>query len=172
MLVKLKLAGDGTPEAVAVTVYEPVVAFAVKAEDVATPLEFVVSVSVAVPFANIPLAPVEGAVNVTLTPLVGAPLVVTVATNGAANALLTTALCDDPLVAAIDSTGGVVVVEEDDDEDPQPAKKAMLPNVRIPIKTLLFTGILLSLRTVAPLAGEPAVRAGFHVRYGLHMSGR
>jgi hypothetical protein len=83
--------------------------FAVNADDVATPLAFVVSVSVAVPFANVPLAPDPGAVNVTVTPLLGVPLVDTVATSGAANAVLTVALCPDPLVAAIVTTfaGGV-----------------------------------------------------------------
>ena len=79
---------------------------AVNAVEVATPLALVVSVSVVVPFANVPLAPDGGAVNVTVAPLVGDPPVVTVATSGAANAELTVALCPDPLVAAIDSTGG------------------------------------------------------------------
>jgi hypothetical protein len=51
----------------------------VNTEEVTTPLELVVSVSVAVPLANVPLAPVAGAVKVTLTPLVGVPFVVTVA---------------------------------------------------------------------------------------------
>jgi len=78
----------------------------VNAVEAATPLALVVSVSVVVPFANVPLAPEAGAVNVTVAPLVGDPPVVTVATSGAANAVLTVALCGVPLVAAIVSTGG------------------------------------------------------------------
>ena len=64
--------------------------------------------------ANVPLAPVVGAVNVTVTPLVGVPPVVTVATRGFVNAAPTAALCGVPLVAVIDTVGGggVVVVLE------------------------------------------------------------
>jgi hypothetical protein len=53
----------------------------VKTVEVATPLELVVSVSVAAgvpPSAKVPLAPEDGAVKVTLTPLAGDPLEVTV----------------------------------------------------------------------------------------------
>jgi hypothetical protein len=109
LFVRPKLAGAVAPVALAVTVYTPAVPFAVNVDDVATPLAFVVSVSVAVPPANVPLAPDPGAVNVTVTPLLGVPLVDTVATSGAANAVLTVALCPDPLVAAIVTTfvGGV-----------------------------------------------------------------
>src|ERR1700722_7593852 len=64
------------------------------------------SVSVAVPFVKVPLAPEPGAVKVTVAPLVGDPPVVTVATSGAANAVLTAVLCPVPLVAAIATTGG------------------------------------------------------------------
>ena len=81
------------------------------AVEVATPLELVVSVSMAVPLAKEPLAPDAGAVNVTVAPLVGDPPVVTVATSGAANFAPTTALCPDPLVAVIDTAGGGVVFE-------------------------------------------------------------
>ena len=42
--------------------------------------------------ANSSLAPAAGAVNVTAAPLTGIPIAVTVATNGAANALPTMAL--------------------------------------------------------------------------------
>src|SRR5208283_5880199 len=70
------------------------------------PLEFVVSVSVPVPFANAPLAPVAGAANVTVAPVTGYWLLsTTVATSGAPNAVLTLALCRDPLVAVIDAAG-------------------------------------------------------------------
>jgi hypothetical protein len=86
----------------------PAVEFAVNTGEVATPLELVVAVFT--PPAKLPLAPDEGAVNVTVTPLAGDPFVVTVATSGAANAVPTVALCGVPLVAAIDTTGVVVVV--------------------------------------------------------------
>lgn len=104
VFVRLKLAGDETPAVEAVTVYAPVVVLAVKTWEVAAPLEFVVSVSVAATgfVAKVPLAPVDGAVNVTETPLTGLPLPsVTVATRGLPNATPTTALCPLPLVAVI-----------------------------------------------------------------------
>jgi hypothetical protein len=77
----------------------------VNTAEVATPLPFVVAVFT--PPAKVPPAPVAGAVNVTVTPLVGDPPVVTVATSGAAKAVPTFALCGVPLVAAIKTTGGV-----------------------------------------------------------------
>jgi hypothetical protein len=88
---------------VAVTVYEPVVAFAVNDVEVAMPFAPVVSVSVLVPLANVPVAPEPeaGAVKVTLMPLVGDPPVVTVACSAVANAVLTVASCGLPAVALI-----------------------------------------------------------------------
>jgi len=80
--------------------------FAVNVEEVATPFESVVFVSEAVPPENVPLAPDAGAVNVTVTPAVEVPPVVTVATRGAANAVPTVVACPDPLVAAIETVGG------------------------------------------------------------------
>jgi hypothetical protein len=72
---------------------------AVNAADVATPLALVVAVFT--PPANVPLAPLAGGVKVTTTPLTGLfPASVTVATNGAAKAVLIVALCPEPLVAA------------------------------------------------------------------------
>jgi hypothetical protein len=73
----------------------------VNVEDVATPSSLVKSVSVFVPFAKVPLAPEAGAVNVTFSPLIFAPLTVTVAVRGALNVLPFAALCDEPLLAAI-----------------------------------------------------------------------
>jgi hypothetical protein len=52
-----------------------------------------------------PLAPVAGAVKVTNAPLTGNPPIITVATSGAENAVLSAALCGVPLVAAIVSVG-------------------------------------------------------------------
>jgi hypothetical protein len=71
MFVKLKLAGVATPVTEAVTAYPPVVPLAVNTAEVAMPFASVVSVSVAVPFANVPLAPDVGAVNDTVAPLTG-----------------------------------------------------------------------------------------------------
>ena len=85
-------------------------ASAVNVVEVARPLVFVVSVSVVVPLPNVPLAPVEGAVNITETPLAGAPFEVTRATSGFANAVLIVALCPDPLDTAITGTGAAVFV--------------------------------------------------------------
>src|SRR5580700_9565248 len=60
-LVSVKAAED--PADVAVTVYEPTVAFAVNVVVVATPLVFVVADVVRVPLAKVPLAPLPGAVK-------------------------------------------------------------------------------------------------------------
>ena len=109
VFVRLKSAGVAIPVAVAVTVYgPPAVAFAVNTADVATPLASVVAVFA--PPANVPLAPVAGGVNVTTTPLTPVPPFDTVATSGAANAVLTVALCAVPLVAAIVSGAEAVFV--------------------------------------------------------------
>ena len=86
--MRLKPAVDEVPVAETVTVYAPVVAFAVKTAEVATPLASVVAV---------------------FTPLAGDPFDMTVATSGAANAVPTVAVCGVPLVAAIDSTTGTEV---------------------------------------------------------------
>jgi hypothetical protein len=80
--------------------------------DVATPDAFVVAVFA--PPAKLPLAPVLGGVNVTVTPFTGFPLAsVTVATSGAPNAVSSFALCVVPLVAVIlDGDPGVFVSEK------------------------------------------------------------
>jgi hypothetical protein len=81
----------------------------VNTADVATPLALVFAVFT--PPAKVPLAPVVGAVNVTCTLLTGfEPLSSTVATSGAANAVLTWALCGVPLVAVIDAAAPAVFV--------------------------------------------------------------
>ena len=74
---------------------------AVNVGAVATPCMFVTTVDVDTPPANIPLAPVLGAANVTMTPFTGLPPLVTVAISGA-NAEPVVTLCGVPLVAAID----------------------------------------------------------------------
>jgi len=112
LLARLKLAGVVAPEVVAVTLYDPAVVLAVKICDVATPLEFVISMSVAATglVANVPLAPVAGAVNVTDTPLAGDPFDNTVA-ESVPNGLPT--VCGDvyPLALAVIVIVGPVVFE-------------------------------------------------------------
>jgi hypothetical protein len=109
--VNVKFA-DVAPVALPTTLYgPPTVAFAVNIAEVATPLVFVVAVFA--PPANVPLAPLVGGVNVTSTPLTGLfPASVTVATKGAPNAVLITALCPEPLVTATLAAGPTVFVNE------------------------------------------------------------
>jgi len=72
---------------------------AVNAVAVATPPLLVVAVAVAEP-PNVPLAPLPGAVNVTIAPLTGLLLAsFTVACNAVANAVFTVALCGVPAEA-------------------------------------------------------------------------
>jgi len=68
-------------------------------------------VAVFTPPANVPLAPLPGAVNVTTMPLTGLlPASVTVATNDAANAVLIVALCPEPLVTTTFAGGAPTFV--------------------------------------------------------------
>jgi hypothetical protein len=79
---------------------------------VATPLLFVTAVAVA-DDPNAALAPVEGAVNVTVTPLTGfPPASVTAACNAVVNTVLIAALCGVPAVAAMFATAPAVFVNE------------------------------------------------------------
>src|SRR4051812_8068764 len=81
----------------ATTLYAPVVAFAVKAGAVATPLAFVMTLAIVEPPANVPDAPEAGALKVTPAPLMGAlPPSSTVACSCVGNAVLTTADCGVP----------------------------------------------------------------------------
>jgi hypothetical protein len=98
---------DVAPVALTTTLYgPPAVEFAVKVAEVAIPLALVVAVFTPPP--NVPLAPLAGAVKVTNTPLTGLfPASVTVATKGAANAVLIVAFCGVPLVAATFAAGPV-----------------------------------------------------------------
>lgn len=84
---------------------------AVNTLDVATPLAFVTAVFT--PPTNVPLAPLPGGVNVTVRPFSGLlPASVTVATKGAAKAVLICALCPEPLVITIDAAGPERFVSE------------------------------------------------------------
>jgi hypothetical protein len=98
------------------------------------PLALVVSVSVTpgVAVAKVPLAPDDGAVKVTETPLAGDPLVVTVAESGP-NALPTIALAVYPVFAVMFVTGGGVMFEPD---EPQLVKKPMARQTRAIVKML------------------------------------
>ena len=102
----------------------PALVPAVNAFDVvATPLAFVVSVSVATAPANVPFGSDEGAVNVAVTPDAGEPPDVTVATSCLPKAAPVVALCPPPLVAVMATVGGVVWDELDELELPQPVKR-------------------------------------------------
>ena len=88
VFVRLKATEPITPAALAVTLSAPTVPLAVNTDDIATPLELVISVSVFNEVvANVPLAPVAGAVKVTNAPLTGVLPMVTVAVNCVVNAV-------------------------------------------------------------------------------------
>ena len=73
-----------------------------KVDAVATPLVLVVAVVVVNPPLNVPLAPVAGAVNVTVTPLSRLlPASFTVAEKGVPKLVFTVALCEGPPVAVM-----------------------------------------------------------------------
>jgi hypothetical protein len=75
---------------------------AVNVGAVATPLLLVVAVVVFNPPVNVPLAPLAGAVNVTVTPLTGLLLAsFTVAAMAVPKLVLTAALCEAPPVAVM-----------------------------------------------------------------------
>jgi hypothetical protein len=103
VFVRLKATAPVTPATVAVTEYgPPEIEFAVKGDERATPLALTASVSEGVPFANVPLAPVAGAMNVTAAPGNGfESLSRTIAVRGSANILPTAAVCGVPPVAVI-----------------------------------------------------------------------
>jgi hypothetical protein len=101
VLVKENAAGVPTPPTVAFTTYDPTIELAANVGAVAIPLESVVTVALAVPPLNVPLAPLAGAVNVTDAPDTPAPLPsLTVACKVVANAALILAFCGVPAVAA------------------------------------------------------------------------
>jgi hypothetical protein len=102
VFVKAKEAGADAPLTVAFTVYDPAVALAVKAGEVATPEAFVFTVAVVPPPAKVPLAPEAGALNVTLAAETKLPPAsFTVATSGLLKAVLIRALWPLPDVAVM-----------------------------------------------------------------------
>jgi hypothetical protein len=104
VFVRLKLAGALTPEALAVTTYDPACPFAVSAGAVASPFVFVTATAVADP-PNAAPAPVPGAVNVTLTPLTAFAPFKTRACNAVPNCVFTPALCGVPATALMFTPG-------------------------------------------------------------------
>jgi hypothetical protein len=109
-------AGAATPLTVALTVNAPTVAFAVKMGAVATPFEPVGAVAVRPPLLppkNVPLAPLDGVVNVTTAPLNKfPPLSFTVTARFVENAVLITALAGVPALAVIENGAPVRLVSE------------------------------------------------------------
>ena len=96
----------------AMTVYAPVVLFAVKTDEVTTPFESVVSVSLVFPFANVPLGPDDGAAKVTGMPMAADRLETTTTLNGFGKEEPTVPLCTVALVANIVATTGTAFVVE------------------------------------------------------------
>jgi hypothetical protein len=98
----------------------------VNAAAVATPDAFVTAVVAFVPVpVKVPLAPVDGAVNVTVTPgtrLENASL--TVACNCVANGVAIVALCGVPAVAVIEAAAPGVLVSEKLAGVPRPVTEA------------------------------------------------
>ena len=90
----------------------PATPLAVNAGAKAVPLLPVVTLAVVDPPVKVPLAPLPGAVNFTLTPLTGLPpLSVTVACSSAPNAVPTVALCESPADATMFAAGPAVFVK-------------------------------------------------------------
>jgi hypothetical protein len=95
----------------AFTVYPPLVLFEVNVA-VACPEASVTTEMVFELLENLPLAPLGGAVNVTVKPCSGLlPASATVATSGLVNAVLNAALCPVPLVALMEAGAATIVVE-------------------------------------------------------------
>jgi hypothetical protein len=130
--------------------------------DVATPDAFVTAVA---PPLNVPLAPLVGALKVTVTPLTGfPPLSFTVARRRAANAVPTLVLCGVPPVAAIDAGGLEVFVSRNVAGVATPGTEAVTlydPTVALAVKTFevatpdaFVTAVAPPLNVpLAPLAG-------------------
>jgi len=74
---------------------------AVNVGAVAIPLASVITEAVAAPAAKVPLAPLAGAVNVTLAPDTALPPLSVTAAFKAANAVLMTTLCGVPELAVM-----------------------------------------------------------------------
>jgi hypothetical protein len=107
--VRRKLVGAPTPATEAVTVSDPATLLAVNTCEVAAPEALVTAVFT--PPAKVPLAPLKGAANDTVTPLKGLPPAsLTVACKGLAKAVLVSALCGVPPLAVMDAGAPTVLV--------------------------------------------------------------
>jgi len=125
-LVNEKPAGVDTPATVAVTVNAPAILLAVNAGAGATPCVFVITVAKFVPPAKVPLAPLAGAVKLTVTPLTAFPLAsLTVACSGSAKPLLIVTLCPEPAVVVTLAAGPAKLVSEKLAEVDTPATVAV-----------------------------------------------
>jgi hypothetical protein len=81
--------------------------------EVATPAAFVLAEAVFEPPANVPLAPLVGALNVTVVPATGLPKEsATVACNGLGKAVFTVVVCGVPPVAVIEAGAPARLVSE------------------------------------------------------------
>jgi hypothetical protein len=147
---------------------------AVNAGDVAVPALSVVTEADEAPPVKVPLAPVPGAVKVTVEPATGVPLLsVTVATSGLLKAVPTPVACPDPDVALIfagvpppgwmTSCGGVAVVSRLDSclsaVDVVVMTKVYVP---LPVTVLLTSSdaqALLLMFGMAPTMVEPGAGA-------------
>jgi hypothetical protein len=111
VFVIVNLAVAAKPVAAAFTIYVPAVAFAVNTPDVAMPE---VSVDLMLPPGlKLPPAPLTGALNVTVTPPTGLLKASrTLTDRGVAKAVLTFALCPDPLRTAILAGAPALFVRE------------------------------------------------------------
>jgi hypothetical protein len=108
VLVSVKLV-DSAP-AVAVTLYDPVIPFAVSAGEVAWPSTPVTTIADP---PNVALAPDSGAVNVTLTPDTGLPPEsFAITTSGLGKPVLICALCPPPLTGEMLAAEPAVFVSE------------------------------------------------------------
>src|SRR6185295_19706434 len=106
----LTFAGPPTPATPAVTAYAPATPSATGAGLVAIPLPFVTTSTVANP-PNFALAPLPGAVHVTVTPLTGLfSASLTVACSPAPKAVFPAAVCGVPPLAVILAAGAAVFV--------------------------------------------------------------
>jgi hypothetical protein len=125
----------------AVTLYAPAVVSAVHTEEVAVPVESVTSVSVLVSLAKVHPGS-DVAVKSTDTPVAGCPLMVTVATNGSPNAVLTTVLCPPPLVATTTGRGVMcVLLQAVKNANSMPASRAKI--IRLgSVKQILIDSLL------------------------------
>ena len=99
-MVRAKAAVGKPLPRLAITLYgPPAVLLAVKVGAVAAPLLSVLTVAVVTLPGNVPLVPLDGAVNVTGKPLFVSPDSVTVAFSAIPKAVLMTADCGVPAVA-------------------------------------------------------------------------